>query len=218
MTMANKKFRPGYFEKFLVIDCETSSMFRNTLSPSSHDGKYCQAISWGIVVTDTKTYLPIEKYYFEIKWDGKSEWSKDAESIHGLSRTHLDKHGIDEEEFVAEFAAIIDKHFNVDKINDTSGVVYLAGNNVSTFDYHFLWDQLERHGFQDGDFHIKFGHRQIDVTSVALLLFSTYTSRETFEFLNLNRDEGQHNALEDALCSLKTLRKAHVLCKEFIHD
>lgn len=195
----------GYFDKFLTIDCETTGFCRNSLDPVVNNNERYQAIAWGIVVTDTTTYKPIETHYFEIKYDGVSNWSNEAEKVHGLSIDYLDKFGIDEEEFVVAFAEIVLKHFGPDNC------VYIAGNNISTFDYPFLWHTLRKHGV-----HIKFGHRQIDVTSVALNVLNTFTSKETFELLGLNRNEVTHNALEDALCSLATLRHINKLSKRYI--
>lgn len=203
--MANKQI--GYFNKFLTIDCETTGFCKNSLNPvvNNEQNEQYQAIAWGIVVTDTTTYTPIEKYYFEIKYDGVSTWSNEAQKVHGLSIDYLEQHGITEEEFVVAFSEIVLKHFGPDSC------VYLAGNNVSTFDYPFLYHTLSKH-----DVYIKFGHRQIDVTSVALIVLNTFTSKETFELLALNRDEYKHNALEDALCSLSTLRAINKLSKRYI--
>ena len=94
VTNKEKKDR-GHFQFLLAIDAETSGLFPYELDVSTKNkDEYYQAVSWGIIVADAETLLPIEKLYVEIKWDGKSLWNDRAEKIHGLSKEYLEEHGM----------------------------------------------------------------------------------------------------------------------------
>jgi len=88
--MKTEKNEPrGYFEKLLAMDCETTGLKYNADDPS---GGY-QAVSWGLIVANALTLKPIEEMYIEIKWNGMSTWSQEAEQVHGLTKEHLNKNG-----------------------------------------------------------------------------------------------------------------------------
>lgn len=177
------------FTKFLGVDCETSSMSFG-IDPSTG----CQMVSIGLIISDTKTYEELDSLYLEIKWNGESEWSSYAEKIHGLSKEHLEEHGMDEEEAAIQITEFILKHFNPNK------GIPLMGHNVSSFDRFFLRGLLEKFEIE-----LKFSHRNIDSFTLGLIALDAYDSDELFRTVGLPY-RGQHDALEDIRYTLKAVR------------
>lgn len=182
----------GWFDKFLVIDCETSGLNFDHSNPDITDGY--QSVSWGLIVSDLKTMKPIDELYVEIKWDGVSKWHWKAEKTHGLTKEYLAKNGMDEEDAAIAIAQFIASHFDV---NDT---IICCGHNVARFDIPFLKKLLLKY-----DFPFSFSHRCIDSSSVAVLTIGTFTSQGMFDELGIERGD-VHNALEDARATLKACR------------
>lgn len=186
--MSNKP--RGYIDRVLFIDAETSGLAYSSKDPSYDEatGETYQAVSWGMVVADAKTLKAIDKLYVEIKWNGESTWSKEAQKVHGLSLKYLEQNGITEEEAVVEIAGLILKHWGTD------GVVCLGGHNVATFDKFFLVRLLEQFGIT-----IKFGSKTIDTNAIGFAVFATHNSDDLFETVGLPpRDPEKHNSLVDA--------------------
>lgn len=180
----------GYIERVLFIDCETSGLAYSSPDPSydAATGTEYQAVAWGMVVANAQTLKPIEKLYVEIKWDGESGWSKEAQKVHGLSPQYLEKNGVTSEEAVVQIAELIIKHWGTD------GVVCVGGHNVATFDLQFLRRLLLKFGIE-----VKFGSKTIDTNAIGFATFGTHNSDELFEAVGLPpRDPENHNALEDA--------------------
>ena len=195
----------GYFEKLLFIDCETSGLAFNSVDPSYDEatGKTYQAVSWGMVVTDAQTLKAIERLYVEIKWDGKSEWSVDAQRVHGLSLEYLEEHGMTDEEAVVAIAELILKYWGPD------GVVCVGGHNVATFDLPFL-----RRLLTDNGIHVKFGSRVVDTNSLGFGTFGTFISDDLFDTVGIP-ERGEHNALADAdaaRIAVQRVRKMFTQC------
>ena len=147
-----------------------------------------------MVVADAVTLKPIDKLYVEIKWDGQSVWSPKAEQVHGLSKQHLEEHGLSGEDAACEIASFVLDHFEPNK------TVACAGHNYASFDRYFMEATLAPF-----DVMFKTGNRFIDTNSIGFASFQTYTSDQLFEMMGIKRD--QHNALEDAMASLKVLYK-----------
>lgn len=182
------------FNKFLAIDCETTGISQG-LDPS----KDHQSISWGLVVSDVNTFLPIDELYLEIKWDGKSNWDEKAYKIHGMSKDYLEKNGLNEIEAVEEISNFILENFDID---DT---IVLMGHNVGSFDVFFLKKLLYKNGIM-----LNFSHRYLDTFSAGFAAFQTFDSNELFELLEMQRSE-YHDALEDAKFSLEVFRRIREL-------
>jgi DNA polymerase III epsilon subunit-like protein len=177
------------FDKLLAIDCETSGFTKNCHNPAQDH----QMVSLALIVANTN-FEPIEEFYIEIKWDGKSEWSSKAESIHKLSKEYLDQHGVDEAVAAEKAAQFIYKHFGAN-----TPLTFL-GHNLVGFDIPFLRDFLQRH-----DLNFKIAQRHIDTFSLAMPTLGTYTSDSLFSTLGFKNREA-HNALEDAKMALESVK------------
>ncbi|MEM4258052.1 MAG: exonuclease domain-containing protein [Candidatus Thermoplasmatota archaeon] len=197
----------GYFDKVLAKDCETSGMNYNTVDPSIG----FQSISWGLIVADAETFTPIEKLYVEIKWDGKSQWSDEAEKIHGLSRDHLEKNGLTKEEAAAEIGNLIYRHWNPKSDFSYQRNVRCLGHNVATFDIWFMRNLLEPFGIM-----FPTGNRFIDTSSIAFATFGCFNSDDAFDLIGIKRNK--HNALADAQASLDFVKTVRKLCNSFLGE
>jgi DNA polymerase III epsilon subunit-like protein len=195
-----KKVR-GFFSKFLILDCETSGLFKMSHNPCRYNPeypnnnvKYYQAVSWGLMVCDTETLKIIDKMYVEIKWNQQSEWDASAEKVHGLTREYLEHNGISEQDAVLQIGNFLLKYWDV----QTQPIV-CCGHNVH-FDLAFFRDLFYRF-----DIHLKIANRVIDTNSIAFGSLNTFNSDDAFASLNIQRDD-QHNALFDAYCCWKILK------------
>lgn len=205
--MTNKKAR-GYFEKILVVDCETSGMAFNVDDPSYNPatGEVFQSVSWGLIVANAQTLKPVEELYVEIKWDGESKWEARAQQVHGLTLEHLEANGLSTEDAVVEIAGLILRHWGPDT------PVCLAGHNVATFDMLFLKRLLRSQGIE-----VRFGNRHVDTNSIGFGVYTTYNSDDLFEQVGCVK-RGDHNALEDARNVLRTLQVTRGLFNECIGE
>lgn len=196
----------GYFKYCLAIDCETTGLAKGEIDPTlcSKTGKYYQAISFGVVILETETLKEIESLYVEIKWDGKSEWSIEAENIHGLSKKYLEENGVDEEDAVGMIGELILKYF------DPSKTIPLLGHNVATFDRYFLDRLFKKYGI-----YLNFGARHIDSSTIGFTLFNLFHSDQIFQKIGL-QDRGKHNSLEDIRHTIEVVRTARTLWEAFV--
>lgn len=191
--MANKP--RGYFEYILAMDCETTGLAYNSDDPSydpvTHD-EY-QAISWGLVVANASTLIPIEELYLEVKWDPRCVWSSGAEKVHGLSREYLEENGVPEADAAVLIANLIVKYWGTNSVRT-------LGHNVATFDVWFMKRLMRKFGIE-----IPFGNRHVDTSSIGFVNYSVYTSDQLFELMGYDTRE-KHNALDDAHMSLGSAR------------
>ena len=208
--MATVKGKPtGWFQYVLAMDAETTGLKFNSDDPSEGH----QAVSWGMVVADAHTLKPIEELYVEIQWNEDSIAAKKAdpkfgvhaEKIHGLTRAHLDKNGMSEEEAVVEIANLILKYW-------ADGNIRCLGHNVATFDIWFLKRMMRRHGIE-----LKFGSRHIDTSGTGFINFETYTSDELFELVGFDA-RGDHNALDDAKMALESARIMRLIFQSALEE
>lgn len=202
--MPTVKGKPaGYFEKLLAMDSETTGLAFNSDDPSydPKTGEEYQAVSWGLIVADANTLLPIDELYVEVQWNGDSAWSPKAEAVHGLSKDYLYHNGMSEEDAVATIGNFIIKHWGPDNSIRT------LGHNVATFDHWFMKRQTRRHGI---DF--RFGNRHVDTSTIGFVNFEVYTSDQLFSLMGFD-DREEHNALDDARMSLASARYARTLMK-----
>lgn len=194
----------GYITRLLAIDCETSGLVYNSDDPSydAKTGQYFQAVSWGLIVVDAINLKTIEELYLEIKWDGKSQWNTQAENIHGLSKAHLAKNGMDRQDAVEAIGNLIINHWG------PSSPICVLGHNPS-FDLAFLKRDMRSEGID-----LRFGSKRIDTNSVGFTVFGTHNSDDLFELVGIKRDPNNHNALDDARAALEVVRRTRALANE----
>lgn len=167
--------------KRLIINCETSGLNSNNLfNPSSLvNGKYYQPLSWGLVLVDDQ-YNILDELYVEIKWDGKSIWENEAESVHGLSIEYLQQNGVSELEAVEEIGGFIFEAFETQRIQ-------IMGYNT-LFALNFLNDMFKRYDMQ-----LNFKNRLLDLNTISTVLLEVNTRDELFECMGFK--PGVRNAL-----------------------
>lgn len=207
--MSTPKKPRGYIEKVLFVDVETSGLALGSIDPSRDavSGTTYQVVSIGLIVASAITLQPIEKLYLEIKWNGESAWSAEAENVHGLSLQYLEANGMSEEDAVVEIATMLLKYWG------PSGVVCLAGHNVGTFDKFFFNALMAKHGIQ-----LRFGSKTIDTNSIGFATFGTHNSDDLFELVGCApRDPAKHNALTDAENALTAVRTIRTLFDRYVN-
>jgi oligoribonuclease (3'-5' exoribonuclease) len=172
----------------LGIDWETSGYSYPNFA-SKHQG-----ISFGAVIFDVKTFEIKDSLYREIKFKAdKYEWNTGAENVHGLSRAHLEEHGIEQEDAAVELATLVHKF-----IGNTD--IILLGHRVY-FDRDFT-NQL----MASVDMEFNYHPTVIDTLSFGTVFLEKTKSDEVFSTLGLP-PRGLHNALEDILFTIESVRK-----------
>lgn len=191
-----KNERKGQFKFLLGLDCETGGVAMGCDDPSYNPktGQIFPSVSWGFVVLDGVTMKEVEHLYVEIKVADDYSWEPKTESVHGLTKQHLEKNGITEEEAVMKIANLIIKYWGPD------GYINLLGHNVM-FDKWFLQRLMRRQGIE-----LKFSNRLCDTNGLGYLLFNSFTSDDLFELLGL-KERGAHNALEDIRLTAEAVRR-----------
>lgn len=184
---------PG--SNILVIDFETSG---STFGTYEETFSRYQGLSFGAVIANSTTFEPVKTIYQEIKFDPKYEWSDEAEKIHGLSREYLNEHGASNEEAAANLAEFILGTFG-------TGKVMVLGHNI-WFDIEAMRQLLEPHGVMP-DIH----HVVLDTSPAAFIAIGKYKSNDVFEFFTGKVRDGSHNALDDALMALETVRNMRAM-------
>lgn len=206
MAKQKKKALKGEFKFILAVDCETTGLNYN--SDNSAEGH--QAVSWGIIVADARTFKVIEELYVEIKWNKQSKelrkhdvnFGKGAEKIHGLTYDYLEKNGMEEEDAVVKIGQLVLKYWGPENSPR------LLGHNVHRFDYVFLVEMFRRHGIE-----LKKANRHVDTSSIGLITLGAFTSDQLFETLGFEKRK-EHNALDDARMSLKSCQIISKLWRE----
>lgn len=184
----------------LAVDCETTGLAPTSLDPTQEaSGKTYQAIQWGICVLNydpeaDDTFDVVDHYERNVKWNGTSEWSAEAERVHGLSKEHLEQTGVDEEEAAVEIAELIMKYWN-------KSPVIVLGHNVH-FDKCFLHGLLTKF-----EIPVRFSNRVIDTNTIGMVFDGTTNSNELFEKYGFE-DRQEHNALQDILQTVYVARQA----------
>lgn len=171
----------------LAIDWETTGF-----SMPGYTSKH-QGISFGAIIFDTASLDAVETIYHEIKFKDKYEWSTRAEQIHGLSKEHLAKHGIEQEQAAEILINLVFKYMNTED-------VLLMGHRVG-FDRAFTDQLTDTVGIR-----LPIHPTTIDTASMATILLETSNSEEIFTMLGLPA-RGKHNALEDIQNTLQSVRK-----------
>lgn len=182
------RFHPGKFG--LAVDWETTGS--NFGGDSTVD---YQGIAYGAVIFDTETFEPVKTLYRELHFDeSKYKWTEGAEKIHGLSREHLQLHGVPREEGLADLLELI-----AEFIGTESKILFL-GHNVD-FDIDFT-NQLA----SDFGIKLKIHHVKIDTSGMAFAMIGEYKSDKVFAFFEGEERAEQHNALDDCLMALNAVK------------
>jgi len=152
------------------------------------------------VIFDTETFEPVETLYRELHFDDtKYKWSMEAERIHGLSREHLAAHGVPREEGLRDLLELI-----LNYIGTESKIMFL-GHNVD-FDIDFTMQLAKDFGVT-----LKAHHVKLETSGAGFITIGKYKSNDVFEFFTGKVREGNHNALDDALMALETVRNMRAL-------
>lgn len=194
--MTNTKYSRHHPGKFgLSIDWETTGS--NFGGDSSID---YQGIAYGAVIFDTETFEPVEKLYRELHFDDtKYKWTEGAEKIHGLSREHLAEHGVPREEALADLLDLILRHIGAES------KIFFLGHNVD-FDIDFTMQLANDFGVE-----LKAHHVKLETSGAAFIAIGQYRSNEVFEFFTGKVRDGSHNALDDSLMALETVRNMRAI-------
>jgi DNA polymerase III epsilon subunit-like protein len=171
----------------LAIDWETSGY-----SLPNYASKH-QGISYGAIVFDVKTLEPVESLYREIHFNSKYIWDAGAEKVHGISREHLAKNGVSQEDAAFELVNLVNKYLG----NDS---VMILGHRVH-FDKAFTNQLLDVAGLE-----FTYHPSTIDSCSMATILLEQTFSEDIFKTLGLPA-RGIHNALEDITYTLAAVKK-----------
>ncbi len=206
--MTQDKNPKGYTQFILAVDSETTGMTFGVDDPSIGH----QAVSWGVVVADAATLLPVEELYVEIKWNDASKAARKADpkfgeyaqGIHGLSYEYLEEHGMDEEDAVAEILNLILKYWG------PNVQIKTLGHNVVSFDIPFLKAMFRRHGID-----VPFGSRHYDTNAMGFVTVGSFTSDALFETMGYDSRES-HNALEDTMLALNSARRIRAIWNDLI--
>jgi DNA polymerase III epsilon subunit-like protein len=192
--------KTGLPKRGLAIDWETTGYSK----PTEVDGHFVgyaknyQGIALGAVVFDLETFNPVDTYYVEIKYDPSKTWSDGAEKIHGLSKAHLEEHGLAEQDAAVEFMNWLLKYFMPDE------EILIMGHNKD-FDISFLHAFLDKFGVMP-----KVWYRGINTVDLGIVAFGICKSDQLFDKLGLPPRQ-DHNALEDALYTLEVARTIKAL-------
>lgn len=179
-------------DKILTIDVETTGFSKGDDVAHNH-----QILSIGLIVSDGD-FNVVDKMYCEIKWNGTSHWSAQAEKIHKLTKEYLEENGVDEEDAVEKIATFILTHYDPDE-----PIVFL-GHNARNFDIKFFEKLTNKFGI-----HFKVAHRTVDSFGVGFVCLGANNSDELFDMFYPSRKA--HNALEDAEMALGVCKKLRMI-------
>lgn len=197
----------GKFNKFLVIDTETSGIQKNSddSAVNIHTKSYCQALSVALIVADSDKLTSLDELYIEIQWDGSSQWDMEAQRIHGMTKEYLMEHGVSRSEAVELIGNFILSHFG------PNTAITIAGHNPH-FDLCFLRELM-----RSEDIELRFSNRMIDTNSVGFAVYNTYNSDDLFNLFSA-KPRDTHNALLDARSVLKVLNITRMLSTRLMED
>lgn len=173
----------------LAIDWETSGY------SVPNYAKEHQGISFGAIIFDVQSLEPVETLYLEIKFDAtKYKWESGAERVHGLSREHLEKNGVTQEEAAIQLCNLVIKYIAV------GDDVMLLGHRVH-FDRAFT-EQLTKTIEVDLSYH----PNTIDSCSMGIALMEIAKSEDVFQMMGMPPRQ-EHNSLEDIMYTLLSVKR-----------
>lgn len=148
-----------------------------------------QLVSVGLIAADAETFKIRDAISFTIKWNGESDWTDEAQNIHGL--------GPDDGEFTEDQAAAAIANFFIEH-NQLEAVV-LLGQNIDSFGYYFIRSILDKYGLND----IIISARSLDTFTLGKTLYGLNSQKEMFRFLQIDKPK---NILEKSKAYLKLFR------------
>lgn len=164
---------------------------------SNSDYKTGMALSFGLIIFNTKTYEALDSLYIEVKFDDRFKWSEEAYQVHGLSKEYLNKKGMSREDAAVEIGQFLYKYFQTEN--------FIVAGQFTNFDINFMKQLLD-------EFEIPFNYHHciIDMSNLYYVLMGSYKSDSIFDFLGFDiRDK--HDALEDAYLTLEAIKLASQL-------
>ena len=178
----------------LCFDWETSGSDCNKDSSIDYQG-----ISLGMAIFNTRTFEVVDDFYVEIKFDeSRYKWSAEAEAIHRLTRDHLAKHGVSQEEAACQVVEFIMKWMG------PNPNVMVLGHNIP-YDIKFMRQLLERFELM-----FRIHHVMLDTAGCAFIAFTTYKSDHLFDLLCDGKSDG-HNALEDVFMTIEAAKNMRAI-------
>lgn len=163
---------------------ETTGFSRDCDRSTGH-----QLVSVGIIVADADTFKAKDSIHFTIKWNGESDWTEEAQSIHKL--------GKDDGDVTEEQAAALIANFFIEH-NELEAVV-LLGQNIDSFGYYFIRSILDKYGLGE----IIISARSMDTFTLGKTLYDLNSQKEMFKFLRVGKPK---NTLEKSKAYLKLFR------------
>lgn len=188
-TALQSRVTPYNVPRFgLAIDWETSGYSLPEYA------KLHQGISLGAIIFDSQSLEPIESLYLEIQFDEKKyKWEAAAERVHGITRDHLLKNGITQEEAAVQLCNLVVKYIGTDD-------VMLLGHRVH-FDRAFT-EQLTKTIGVDLSYH----PNTIDSCSMSIALMEIAKSEDVFQMMGMPARQ-EHNAMEDIMYTLLSVKR-----------
>jgi len=170
----------------LAIDWETTGYSIPNYA-SQHSG-----ISFGAAIFDTKSFEVVDSLYVEIHPDPSKIWDDGAERIHGLSKEYLAANAITRDEAACQLASLVIKWIGTGKVMVLGHRVHFdiafTDDLMSVIDVKFEWDPIK-----------------IDSAAIGAVFLNETSSDGVFRACGFN-DRNEHNALEDILLTLESIR------------
>jgi DNA polymerase III epsilon subunit-like protein len=208
MTTPGKPLPSSLPQFGLCIDWETTGAKFGGDSSRDHQG-----IQFGAVIFRTDTFDEVEALSCKVKFNAdKYVWTEGAEKIHGLSRAHLEEHGVTQEEAAEKLLELLVKYFP-----GQGTKVLVMGHNVD-FDVSFTNQLLqsvgvtftEKYAEATTDIVVPLHHVRLDTSSLGLITLGIFKSDKLFEAIGFEK-RGDHDALQDARMTLQTAQAIRLL-------
>ncbi|MEM2159620.1 MAG: hypothetical protein QXN55_01545 [Candidatus Nitrosotenuis sp.] len=182
----------------LAIDWETTG-----INWGNHDktAEIYQGISYGVAIFRWKDFEIIDTLYREIKFiDSEYKWDDGAAKIHGLSREHLEKNGVTQEEALCDLIEFAEPYFGSPLSN-----IWFLGHHID-FELKITDHLFKKFGI-DLDINNMF---KIDTVGASMIAFGDYKSEALFQRLGFG-ERTIHNALDDVVKTVQAAQAIHLL-------
>lgn len=152
---------------YLSIHVETTGISVDPKKPV-YDG--CKIVSLAAAICDKETFREIDSMivFFKVKGDENDIGT----SYHGISKSFLEEHGVDEDEGIEEFFNFLEQYI------DTTYSIICMGQNPHAFAIPFLKDLLNRNGVSNA---VRFSSCSFDVFSVTASTIGETTIKQLID-------------------------------------